>query len=58
MKIISDEHCTGYSHPGHPERPKVMDRLHAFGYFLEGLLPRASQPRCAVALAETVLACA
>ena len=26
--------------PGHPDRPKVMDRLHAFCYFLEGLLPR------------------
>jgi acetoin utilization deacetylase AcuC-like enzyme len=22
MKIISDERCTGYSHPGHPERPE------------------------------------
>jgi acetoin utilization deacetylase AcuC-like enzyme len=22
MKIISDERCTGYSHPGHPERPQ------------------------------------
>ena len=22
MKIITDEHCTGYSHPGHPERPE------------------------------------
>ena len=22
MKIICDEHCTGYSHPGHPERPE------------------------------------
>jgi acetoin utilization deacetylase AcuC-like enzyme len=21
MKIITDEHCTGYSRPGHPERP-------------------------------------
>jgi uncharacterized protein YyaL (SSP411 family) len=28
--------------PGHPERLKVMDRLHAFSYFLEGLLPRAA----------------
>src|ERR1039458_3943714 len=28
--------------PGHPERSKVMDRLHAFCYFLEGLLPRAT----------------
>ena len=22
MTIITDEHCTGYSHPGHPERPE------------------------------------
>jgi hypothetical protein len=36
--------------PGHPERPKVMDRLHAFLYFLEGLLPRANDVRCAAAL--------
>jgi hypothetical protein len=36
--------------PGHPDRPKVMDRLHAFLYFLEGLLPLATEPRCAAAL--------
>jgi len=41
--------------PGHRDRLKVMDRLHAFGYFLEGLLPRvASDPRCAAALAEGI----
>lgn len=22
MTIITDEHCTGYTHPGHPERPE------------------------------------
>ena len=22
MKIIADARCTGYSHPGHPERPE------------------------------------
>jgi len=38
--------------PGHPERPKVMDRLHAFCYFLEGLLPRAGDLRCAAALRD------
>jgi hypothetical protein len=38
--------------PGHPERAKVMDRLHAFLYFLEGLLPRATEMRCTVALCE------
>jgi len=36
--------------PGHPDRRKVMDRLHAFLYFLEGLLPRADDRRCASAL--------
>jgi hypothetical protein len=40
--------------PGHPERDRVMDRLHAFCYFLEGLLPRAGDPRCAAALAEGI----
>jgi len=41
--------CGGFL-PGHPERPKVMDRLHAFLYFLEGLLPSAHEPRCAAAI--------
>lgn len=36
--------------PGHPEKPKVMDRLHAYLYFLEGLLPRADDGQCAAAL--------
>lgn len=36
--------------PGHPDRLKVMDRLHAYSYFLEGLLPCAGDPRCARAL--------
>ena len=40
--------------PGHPDRTKVMDRLHAFCYFLEGLLPRAAEPRCATALCNGV----
>lgn len=40
--------------PGHPERPKVMDRLHAFCYFLEGLLPRALDSRCAAALRDGI----
>jgi len=26
MKIITDERCTGYSHPGHPERPERISR--------------------------------
>ena len=45
--------CGGFL-PGHPERPKVMDRLHAFLYFLEGLLPRAQEPRCAAAIREGI----
>ena len=36
--------------PGHADPSKVMDRLHAFCYFLEGLLPRATDPVCARAL--------
>lgn len=40
--------------PGHPERPKVMDRLHAFSYFLEGLLPRSGDARCAAALRDGI----
>jgi len=38
--------------PGHPDDRKVMDRLHAFLYFLEGLLPRAGDPCSALALRE------
>jgi hypothetical protein len=40
--------------PGHPNRCHVMDRLHPFLYFLEGLLPAIDQPRCAAALAEGI----
>jgi acetoin utilization deacetylase AcuC-like enzyme len=33
MKIITDEHCTGYSRPGHPERParitETLEKLRA-----------------------------
>ena len=31
--------------PGHDDPLKVMDRLHAYCYFLEGLLPRINHPR-------------
>jgi hypothetical protein len=31
-----------------------MDRLHAFLYFLEGLLPRASEPRVATAIRDGI----
>src|SRR5206468_3201392 len=40
--------------PGHADRLKVMDRLHAFCYFLEGMLPHAHDARCAAALAEGI----
>jgi hypothetical protein len=38
--------------PGHPDPLRVMDRLHAFSYFLEGLLPHAGEPACAAALCD------
>jgi hypothetical protein len=40
--------------PGHTEGARVMDRLHAFLYFLEGLLPRARDPRCCAALSAGI----
>lgn len=36
--------------PGEADRFKVMDRLHAYAYFLEGALPRADRPACADAI--------
>jgi hypothetical protein len=38
--------------PGHADPLKVVDRLHAFLYFLEGLLPRASEDRPAAAIRD------
>jgi hypothetical protein len=43
--------------PGHPDRRKVVDRLHAFLYYLEGLLPLAAptgDARCAAALSSGI----
>lgn len=40
--------------PGAETPEAVMDRLHAFGYFLEGLLPRVKRPRCAQAMREAI----
>lgn len=34
------------------ERDRIMDRLHALSYFLEGLLPVAGRPECRQALHE------
>jgi hypothetical protein len=35
--------------PGDLDRQRVMDRLHAYAYFLEGLLPVLDRPACAAA---------
>jgi len=35
--------------PGDPDQQQVMDRLHAYSYFLEGLLPVLDRPECAAA---------
>jgi len=40
--------------PGHADPLKVVDRLHAFLYFLEGLLPRAAEGRCAAAIRDGI----
>jgi len=36
--------------PGHTDEERVMDRLHAYCYFLEALLASAQRPECARAL--------
>ncbi len=38
--------------PGDAEPEKIMDRLHAYCYFLEGLLPCLDQPSCQRALSR------
>jgi len=40
--------------PGHSDRRKVVDRLHAFVYFLEGLLPCVTSAPCAAALCQGI----
>jgi hypothetical protein len=40
--------------PGDPDEDRVMDRLHAYCYFLEGLLPVLNRPSCARAAAGGV----
>src|SRR5207248_2903951 len=40
--------------PGHPDPLRVMDRLHAFLYFLEGLLPAAAEARVRAALCDGI----
>jgi hypothetical protein len=36
--------------PGDSAGDRVMDRMHAYGYYLEGLLPAADRPECASAI--------
>ena len=40
--------------PGESDQNRVMDRLHAYGYFLEGLLPVLDRPECAEAFRSGV----
>lgn len=40
--------------PGNPDSERVMDRLHAFCYFLESLLSYLDNERCALALADGI----
>jgi hypothetical protein len=42
--------------PGSPDPHRVMDRLHAYCYFLEGLLPVARRPEAAEALRAGIAA--
>lgn len=45
-------HGAFFEHEPDPQR--VMDRLHAYAYFLEGMLPRADRPDVRQALAEGI----
>lgn len=40
--------------PGTPERPRIMDRLHAHSYFLEALLAVTNRDDCAAALSRGI----
>ncbi len=40
--------------PGDEVQQRVMDRLHAYSYFLEGLLPVLDRPECAAAFRDGV----
>jgi hypothetical protein len=40
--------------PGHHDPLKVVDRLHAYLYFLEGLLPSGHDERCRIALCKGI----
>jgi hypothetical protein len=50
-KRVLEYSIEGYmTFPLNPDQHRTMDRLHAFSYFLEGLLPWANQERCKDAL--------
>jgi hypothetical protein len=40
--------------PGHTDQQRVMDRLHPYTYYLEGLLPVLDRPECAAAFRNGV----
>jgi hypothetical protein len=40
--------------PGESDQQRIMDRLHAYAYFLEGLLPVLDRPECAAAFRNGV----
>jgi hypothetical protein len=40
--------------PGDPDQQRVMDRLHPYCYFLEGLLPVLDRPECVAAFRSGV----
>ncbi len=42
------------SSPPIPDPSRIMDRLHAYAYFLEGLLPVLDRPECAAAFRDGV----
>lgn len=44
--------------PGAAERPRVMDRLHAYSYFLEAMYPLLDRPECVEAYTFTMAAVA
>jgi hypothetical protein len=54
-QVLSSALCGHAAFPsGEGEGERTMDRLHAYSYFLEGLLPRADRPDCAEALRDGI----
>jgi hypothetical protein len=50
LEMLSESLATSTSFlPGVTFRPRVMDRLHPWCYFLEGLTPELHRPECATA---------